>query len=78
MSGAWIEGLRNGFRAPGWTGISGLPIATSKLRALLVTLSSDALPWTVEMPSSLKAGSALARIIARASSWPAWWDCQQS
>lgn len=67
MLGAWMAGLQNGFLLPGYTGISGLPIASNTLPALEVVFSREALPWMVVMPRSFRDGWWAARRIANAS-----------
>jgi hypothetical protein len=67
ISGAWTAGLENGFFDPGYTGISGLPMASSTLPALAVVLTSDALPWIVVMPRRFRDGWCAAMRIAKAS-----------
>lgn len=62
-----MAGLQNGLELPGYTGISGLPMASKTLPALIVVFSRDAFPWIVVMPRSLKNGWWAARRIANAS-----------
>jgi hypothetical protein len=51
-----MAGLQNGLLLPGYTGISGLPIASSTLVALMVVFSKEALPWIVVIPRRFKDG----------------------
>lgn len=67
ISGAWTAGLENGFLAPGYTGMSGFPMASSTLPALAVVLASEALPWIVVMPRRFNDGWCAAMRIAKAS-----------
>lgn len=56
MSGAVWTIRQKGRDEPGKTGMLGLPIASSTLRALCVHFCSDALPCTVLTPRRLKDG----------------------
>ncbi len=56
ISGAWTASRQNGFVAPGYTGISGRPIAVRIEPVFLVVDSNEALPCTVLTPIRLRHG----------------------